>query len=498
MLLGILYAAMYLGAFSYLMFQGQMRNIGAGKALLAMLLPIPLPFLVVLASNFKSPLHEAMSKEFHKHLPRNLFFQPFRLFGALAGRFLDVIEGNLDPRRPITQDKAIMFGYDGIYHRALENNPDLELGVDANRTQGESAAEQAPAQEQGRGNSVSEQVSQDVEQARGELDALRSEMGRINDSIFAGYNKVGESYELKGVRDPLGVLYVGVPEERRALLESVFQSKGIDAVLIPSSELESRSYELKGYKPAARKNYVVTGDMLRSQNVSFFFDAFSKSLQTSWEMHDNVSAGQATERMKGEVAGIHKSFRKMLIDSAEKKGITRKKAEDIFIFDDNYRFKDGVNITSQVGSDGASRVFSLFADGERVGSIVCDPGAAGGISLSVSGMEQFLLSDSRSARNFLEFLAEKMGGENEVVDAEKGLSYLEGLTGPELSEVWCEYVRRPENISVLAEQTTVEGFRAAEHTLKMEEAKAEKAARTEKIQTEVKTERKTTTTTRKI
>lgn len=498
MVAGSIYLAALLGSFSYLMFQGQMRNIGAGKALLAMLLPMPLPLLFILGSKFKSPMHEAMAKEFHNQLPKNLFLQPLRLIGALFGRTMDVIEGNLKPDRPLTEDKALMYGYGGLFDQTIKNHP--ELGEEAAQTvqqTEEPSVEEKPEMEEKR--EAEENLA-----AREELENLKAEMRSINDTIFTGFNKVGEMYELQAVRSPSGKLCVGVPEERRAHIGAAFAAKGIPVELVTPDELEMHRYTIDGYTSAFEKGrkkkderYISAKDIIWSEE-KFYFDTFGKSVRTSWEVNGNESAGEDLQRMDASVKSLHRSFRNMLVSAGDGVGISKEIRLDIFKQDLQYEFPYGLGITSNPYGDGCRCIY-LMADGKDYGSILCDPRLNGGFAVVMKDMEQFLESDSRTASMLKEFLMERFGVEENEPEVSKTLTErMESLTGPELCECWCNFVRRPENISVLGEQTTKEGFKAAEFAMKDEEARQEQKERQERTQTETQTETKTKTRTRKM
>lgn len=478
---------------AYLLFQAQMRNIGANRALLLLLLPMPFAMLFVLTSKFKSPVHEEMSKVYHKNLPMNLLLQPLRLVGAAYGAVRDIVMGNVDRNRPLTENYSLMYGYRGLYDEAVDSIQE-KMGEGKGESVKESAAEEEKA-----GESRSEVLSE-TEAAKQELESLRAEINKINDRIFDGCEKVGESYCLRGVRDYRGDLYVGVPEERKGTVAAALASKGIKATVVSISELDSLRYSTEGFSPERtdvdnkEREPKVHGLPSVWSEERFYFDTLSKCVRTEGEVYDVESAEGMFSKYASTADSIHRSYRNMMINAGESTGLERAVRFSLFEPHWKYLFAEGLNVIHRGSS------LEFYGDGKRVGSVSFDArsGVAEGFSFFDFGMREFLESDSRSARMMREFLAEHFNDESCRDDVSRCMERYEELKGPELCEVWCRFVQKPENVSVLSEQTSVEGFMSAKHELQFEEAKEKQREKSQRTETKTETETKTRTTSRKI
>jgi len=58
------------------------------------------------------------------------------------------------------------------------------------------------------------------------------------------------------------------------------------------------------------------------------------------------------------------------------------------------------------------------------------------------------------------------------------------MRGPELSDVWCNSVKEPNNLAVLFEQQTLTGFKAVEYNAKVDEAQKRVQKEQQKITVE--------------
>ena len=94
-------------------------------------------------------------------------------------------------------------------------------------------------------------------------------------------------------------------------------------------------------------------------------------------------------------------------------------------------------------------------------------------------MDGFSSKDAEAVKRDLEY-----GFGEKFESTEKLMSRMETMSGPELSDVWCNSVKEPNNLAVLFEQQTLTGFKAVEHNAKVDEAQKRVQQEQQKITVE--------------
>ena len=507
---------------SYLLFQGQMRNIGAIRALIALTLaPFPLSLLFIFGSKVSDPKCEAMIKAFHKNFARNILLQPFRLLTSAAGGVFSIISGR--------QGDFFKNSYGRLYEDAVDMMEKEQKEKEEQVRQKVESQSETPTEVESRSESESEGRAE-VASLQQERDALRAELAMLNDNIFQDCRKVGELYELKGIELPDGTRYVVAPSERlgtvqlaakkldpdvevlsrgsmedfkarlrdemvgyvprqefdvvrsssngefyvgvdsrftedqRKRLELSFSSLGKKVTVLSHESLDSMKAELPGSFVPAELD-ALTVERSPFKEFTYLYDAVRKDVTTPAAFYGVPRSGNLFEKAMEKVSRVISS---QVSDASERKSWYSLRHGDQIVFNRGFFLMKTENSFKLCFADGKDGV------PHDVGEVKFLPERGDGqeFEVNISNLKALLYGDSyyspedaRYARECFESaFGEKFGSGEEVV------TRLESLRGPDIADVWCDTVKCEQNREVLAEQSTIEGFKAMEYMFKEQEA----------------------------
>lgn len=268
----------YFGTMCYGLFEGQMRNIGLMRSVLLSAVLGPMAFPFIFSSKFKNDETKALHDQFHKNFFRNLLLQPFRIVASTFGSIVSLVSGERMAKDGT--DRSLKWGYDWLFRDAVLD-AQKQQGQGVNQSQ--DGTQQELEQEAGRDRDL--QLELDRKEA--ELQKAREELSKMNDVIFHGCRKVGESYEFSSFVDIHGNTFVGVPLERMWTIKEAFESAGLRVFLVPLSEF-NREYDKAVLEARGTKDAYARGDVSYVRSVersvshtAFYYDVVNSSVKSS-------------------------------------------------------------------------------------------------------------------------------------------------------------------------------------------------------------------------
>jgi hypothetical protein len=172
------------------------------------------------------------------------------------------------------------------------------------------------------------------------------------------------------------------------------------------------------------------------------------------------------------------SFVEMLRNGLSERGVRGLLKGDTPYFDHGLQLETGKDCVKLIYGDGVPYY---------LGEVRFNPGNGEGKEFEVSldglkkvlEMDGFSSKDAEAVKRALEY-----GFGEKFESTDKLLSRMEFMRGPELSDVWCNSVKEPNNLAVLFEQQTLTGFKAVEYNAKVDEAQKRVQKEQQKITVE--------------
>lgn len=522
---------------SYMLFQGQMRNIGLAKTLAVLLIvPFPLNVLFVFGSKYKdgkNGICAHMASSFHKDFFRNVLLSPFRVF-TYAGSSLwaKITSSPVEPKDVMASSFGRLYtdaAADLVKEQAeQERRVELEAGADEALSERQEELTRKEAELEAREKFIKER----------ELD--------FASKFFSDCPRIGDSFEIKGVELPDGSMIFSAPEVYRSSVEESlrvyfaadgdsrsfrvvgrddFQAevqKSLNSILASAGETPSESnYTFDGIELSDGKRFVGVseGNVSKVQasldRLGIDAKAVSEKKLASLKTEH---AGSYSECAAGSFAFSRNplrdcsmfyspiertvSSRDYLLDMAASGREFREAADRVEVFNDSLR--DGLSekgVRGLVKGDsiyfdhglqlevGKDCVRLMYGDGvpAYLGQVVFNPygGEGNEFKVSFDELKRYLSGNVFSARDrevIKRALEHGLGQKFDTVD--KLVSKMESLRGPELCDVWCNSVKEPNNLAVLFEQQTLIGFKAVEYNAKVDEAQKRVQKEQQKISVE--------------
>ena len=519
---------------SYLLFQGQMRNIGLARTLgVLLIVPFPVNVLVVFGSKLKDGKNGVcahMINSFHKNFFRNVLTTPFRVF-AYAGTKLWSYLG----KDSADESKVLKACYGKLYEDAA-----------ADMAAEEAEKAEHIRKEEGLDDRMEER-SRDLDRREAEIAAREKQVDdkelAFAATMFSGCERIGNSFELKGVKLLDGSMVFSSPELYRTGVEAAlhryfaadgdkqafrvvcrddFQAevqKSLDSILASAGETPlEMNYTFDGIELSDGKRFIGAPDgtvskvqasldrlgidarvvsekklaSLRTEHAGSYTEcaagsfAFSRNplrdcsmfyspTERSVTTRDFLLDMEAYGREFREAAARVEAFNDSLRDGLSEKGVRG------LVQGDSIYFDHGLQL--EVGKD---CVRLMYGDGVPVylGQVVFNPygGEGNEFNVSLDELKRYLSGKGSSARDgesIKRALEHGLGQKFDTVD--ELVSKMESLRGPELCDVWCNSVKEANNLSVLYEQQTLAGFKAVEYNSKVDEARARQQKAEQKI-----------------
>ena len=519
---------------SYMLFQGQMRNIGLARTLgVLLLVPFPLNVLVVFGSKLKdgkNGLSAHMINSFHKNFFRNVLTTPLRVF-AYAGTKLWSYLG----KDTSDESKVLKACYGRLYDDAA-----------ADMAAEEKEKEDRIRMEEGL-DERSQERSQELDRREAEIAAreklvVDKELAFAS-TLFSDCERIGKSFEIKGVELPDGSRIFSAPELYRSSVEESLRAyfaadgdsrpfrvvcrddyqaevqKSVDAILASAGETPlSMNYYHEGIELSDGRRFIGASDgnvskvqacldrlgiearvvsekklsSLRTENVGAFTECavgsfgFSRCpkkdcslFYTPTEMtvstRDSLLGMQSSGYEFKQASSHAEAFNDSLRDGLSQKGVRG------LIKGDHFYFDHGLQL--EVGKDSVSL---LYGDGvpQFLGEIAFNPynGEGNEFIVTLDGLKRMLAGEGFSSKDIEAVKRALEHGLGQKFDtADELVSRMESLRGPELCDVWCNSVKEPNNLSALFEQQTLTGFKAVEYNSKVDEARVRQQKAEQKI-----------------
>ncbi|MCR5352304.1 MAG: hypothetical protein K6E35_07420 [Bacteroidales bacterium] len=454
-----------------------------------------------------------MSKSFHKNFVKNFLLLPFRLFSSAVGYGLAVLSGG-------SRDKVIQYSYSSLYEDAVKTLKEEEEKKEEELKRKEGLSEDP------------DRMSREKEiQALDErIAALRSEAEMLNDSIFTGCNKVGELYELKGVKLPDGSLYIAAPTERRGIISerlarldpkvvvvssdelakivaksdsagglgegvdkkdallgpdgvkyvsvspgevSRMQKRSIDGVKVISEKKFAALSTKAGYTPVSLDPLMVK--RTEKTEFSYLFDAVRQEVQTIESFYGVSESGKDFARSLASVCQLNAS----LVENARKEGVDGLREDDQLMFRKGLFLNcDEKNVRLMVSNPDTGKAMELC-------SVSFHPESGEGKEFKITlGVLKDVLEnrDGKYSDAFVQDVKDGLHFDGKTDTVSSLVDRYMEMRGPELCEVWSDVVRHPNNISVLSAQNTMEGFLSEVRRSKIDESQERKEKLTVKVE----------------
>lgn len=522
---------------SYLLFQGQMRNIGLAKTLAVLLIvPFPLNVLFVFGSKYKdgkNGLCAHMASSFHKDFFRNVLLSPFRVLSyAGSSLWAKLTSSPVDP-------KEVMASSFGRLYTDAAADLAKEQAEQEKRVKLEAGADEVISERQ-----------EELTRKEAELEArekfIKERELDFASKFFSDCPRIGDSFEIKGVELPDGSMIFSAPEVYCSSVEESLRTyfaadgdsrsfrvvgrddfqaevqKSLNSILASAGETPSESnYTFEGIELSDGKRFVGVSEgnvskvqasldrlgidakavsekklaSLKTEHAGSYSEcsagsfAFSRNPLRDCSMfyspierivssRDYLLDMAASGREFREAAARAEEFNDSLRDGLSEKGVRG------LVKGDSIYFGHGLQL--EVGKD---CVRLMYGDGvpAYLGQVVFNPygGEGNEFKVSFDELKRYLSGNVFSARDreaIKRALEHGLGQKFDTVD--KLVSKMESLRGPELCAVWCNSVKEPNNLAVLFEQQTLTGFKAVEYNAKVDEAQKRVQKEQQKITVE--------------
>lgn len=522
---------------SYLLFQGQMRNIGLLKTLaVLMVVPFPLNVLFVFGSKYKdgkNGICAHMASSFHKDFFRNVLLSPFRVL-TYAGSSLwaKITSSPVDPKDVMASSFGRLYS-DAAADLAKEQaeqerRVELEAGADEALSERQEELTRKEAELEARERFIKERELdfaskffsdcprigdsfeiKGVELPDGSMifsapevyrssveESLRAyfaadgdsrsfrvvgrddfpfEVGKSEGGILAsaGDSPIIEDYQYDGIETSDGKRFVGVSEGNVSKVQASLDRLGIDAKVVSEKKLASLKTEHAGaYSEFKPGSFSYARSLHR--DCSLYFTPTEKTVTT----REALLGAQVSGREFRDSCSRVDSFVETLRTGLSERGVRGLLKGDTPYFDHGLQLESGKDCVKLIYGDGVPYY---------LGEVRFNPENGEGKEFEVSldglkkvlEMDGFSSKDAEAVKRALEY-----GFGEKFESTEKLMSRMETMRGPELSDVWCNSVKEPNNLAVLFEQQTLTGFQAVEHNAKVDEAQKRVQQEQQKITVE--------------